>query len=79
MSFKICTIIRETLGLDQSEPINRETLMTDLPFDSLRYVQMIVKIEDEFNIKFDEFSLIQSPTASVGSLVELVKNHGQTV
>ena len=53
--------------------------MTDLPFDSLRYVQMIVKIEDEFNIKFDEFSLIQSPTASVGSLVELVKNHGQTV
>lgn len=71
-SMSICEIIRNTLSLDQSIPIKAETLLSELPFDSLKYIQMIVNIEDEFNVKFEDNELIQSPFTTVQSLVDYV-------
>lgn len=71
-SMSICEIIRNTLSLDQNVPIKAETLLSELPFDSLKYIQMIVNIEDEFNVKFEDNELIQSPLTTVQSLVDYV-------
>ena len=52
---KIVEIIRDQLGLEEDVKIEKETsLMKDLEVDSLDAVEVIMKIEDEFDIEIPD-------------------------
>ncbi|KJF25992.1 acyl carrier protein [Clostridium aceticum] len=49
---KVVNIIREQLGVEDSQAITKETsLMADLEADSLDAVEIIMAIEDEFGVE----------------------------
>lgn len=48
------------------------SLIDDLGFDSIMLVELMMEIEDEFNISFDEVDELVESFDTVGKLMELV-------
>ena len=48
---KLCKIIAEVLGVDAAEVKEDTTFMEDLGADSLDLYQILIKVEEEFDIK----------------------------
>lgn len=46
---QVCTITAELLGVDRSQ-VNSETSLADLGADELDFVELIMELEDRFNI-----------------------------
>lgn len=70
---KIATIIADELGVEEEE-IEMETNLTeDLGADSLDAVELIMAIEDEFNIEIADEDAQKVMT--VKDLVDYVENH----
>ena len=42
------------LGIAENDIKDEMTLVDDLAFDSLTFVQMVLMLENEYNIKFDD-------------------------
>ena len=42
------------LGIAETDIKDEMTLVDDLAFDSLTFVQMVLMLENEYNIKFDD-------------------------
>ena len=59
-------------GIDDRE-LNDEVLLVDLGIDSLKYVEMLVLIEEKFNLMFDESDLGTDSVRSIGDLTNLIK------
>lgn len=51
---KVCNSIAEVLNVDPAEIKPETTFLEDLGADSLDIYQIIMKIEDEFEIRIDE-------------------------
>ncbi len=69
---KITEIIRDQLGLEDAK-IERETsLMKDLEVDSLDAVEVIMKIEDEFDIEIPDEDI--NAFKNLGDIADYVKN-----
>ena len=51
---KVCNSIAEVLNVDPGEIRPETTFLEDLGADSLDIYQIVMKIEDEFEIKIDE-------------------------
>ncbi len=51
---KVCRCIAEILNVDPAEIKPETTFLEDLGADSLDIYQIVMKIEDEFEIKIDE-------------------------
>lgn len=51
---KVCNSIAEVLNVDPAEIKPETTFIEDLGADSLDIYQIIMKIEDEFEIRIDE-------------------------
>lgn len=71
---KIKKIIAEFIMIDSQE-INDEDFLKELGIDSLMTVELILKIEDSFNILFNDSELNPENLVTVKSLVELVEKH----
>ena len=69
---KIQKIIAQTLGIDQSEVTPDKTFENDLGADSLDVAQIIMGIEEEFDVTVD--SDVASKVTTVGQALELIKN-----
>jgi acyl carrier protein len=54
---------------------NQTNLNTDLDIDSIAWVQILFKIENEFGQFRDLDSLISSPYETVEDLIRIIKNH----
>jgi acyl carrier protein len=70
---KVISIVSEQMGVDKAE-IRRETsFINDLNADSLDTVELVMELEDEFdlNIPDEEAEKIQT----VGAAVEFIQKH----
>ena len=72
---KLQKIIAEVMGMDESEIRPEMTFVDDLGADSLDVYQIIVEIEDEFDIKIDDgdaekISTVQDAADQIKKAVE---------
>ena len=71
---KIKEIIVEQLNIDEGAFINLDTnLQEDLDADSLDAVEIIMNIEEEFDIKVDDDELENIKT--IGDIVKYIENN----
>lgn len=73
---KINEILMKMSFLDQP-PAEDMTLKGDLGLDSLKMVELIVALEDEFNIEFDESDLDPKALETVGSIYALANKYAK--
>lgn len=70
---KIRAIIAEQLGIAESSITMQTSLVDDLGADSLDIVSLIMAIEEEFGIEFDEADAEKFST--VGDAVDYISEH----
>jgi acyl carrier protein len=71
---KIKAIVAEQLGLSDTSEITPETsLINDLDADSLDAVEIIMSIEDEFDVEIPDE--VAEGFKSIGSIVEYVEKN----
>ena len=71
---KIIKIISSLTVLDENE-IGEDDSLANLGIDSLRSVELIVALEDNLNVTFDDSDLDPSILTTVKSIIELVEKH----
>lgn len=54
--------------------INKETTFESLSLNSLTYISIIVSLEDEFDIEFEEDYLLQDTITTVDDIIEHIKS-----
>ena len=69
---KLCSIIVDVLGVNESDIDMDTTFIDDLGADSLDVAQIIMGIEEEFDVTVD--SDVASNVTTVGQALELIKN-----
>ena len=69
---KLCSIIVDVLGVDEDKITVDTTFIDDLGADSLDVAQIIMGIEEEFDVTVD--SDVASKVTTVGQALELIKN-----
>lgn len=69
---KLCSIIVDVLGVDESDIDMDTTFIDDLGAYSLDVAQIIMGIEEEFDVTVD--SDVASNVTTVGQALELIKN-----
>ena len=70
---KLREIIAGELKLDVSEISLESTLMDDLGADSLDLFEIVMAIEEEFDIEFDNSIIMQLDSIALGDIVNAVK------
>ena len=75
---KVIFVLSTTLGIqDQAWSLNADThLLDSLPeLDSMAIVELIVALEDQFDIEFDEDDVTAEVFTSIGSLAAFIDTH----
>ena len=72
---KVQAIIAEQLNLDKEKITMESRLTEDLGADSLDAVEIIMQLEDEFNVQIDDSTLQETKTVGdiVNSLEKTIK------
>jgi acyl carrier protein len=70
---KVKTIVADQLGIDASEISMESSFIDDLGADSLDIVELIMALEEEFDIEFPDEDA--EKISSVGDVVEYIKSH----
>ncbi len=60
-------------GLDESMEITKDTMLSELEISSIEMVKLLVYLENEFSIMFDEDTLVEEDFESVGELVQFIR------
>ena len=68
---KLCKIIAEVLSVDPAEVKKETTFMEDLGADSLDLYQILLKVEEEFEMKISPEAVDEIVT--VGQAMDLIK------
>ncbi len=68
----ICDIIRENLWLEEGFEFSEGVTFAELGTDSLDMVEIIMTIEDRFDISIDDEEL--SKVGNLGELTELIRS-----
>ena len=68
---KLCKIIAEVLSVDPAEVKKETTFMEDLRADSLDLYQILLKVEEEFEIKISPEAVDEIVT--VGQAMDLIR------
>lgn len=68
---KVVEIIADTLSVDSSKITKDTNLLEDLQADSLNAVEVMLELEDEFDIEFEDLDIEQFST--VDKIVELIQ------
>ena len=69
---KVKGIIKEQLGVEESE-LSLESSFTDLDADSLDIVELVMSIEEEFNLEISDEEVEKIKT--VGDVVRYIEAH----
>lgn len=72
---KVRQIIIEQLGIEESEITMESSFIDDLGADSLDIVELIMALEEEFNLEIPDEEA--EKIATVGDVVEYIKAHSQ--
>lgn len=70
---KVKTVIADQLGLDENEVNMESSFIDDLGADSLDIVELIMALEEEFNLEIPDEDA--EKISSVGDVVEYIKAH----
>ena len=71
---KVMNIIYQAVEPYNDIVITVDTLFSDLPFDSIKFIKMVVSIESEFDFEFDDEKLLFPTVKSVIEYVNLKVN-----
>lgn len=74
MEKEIMKIMAAMSLLDEDE-VTEDDILTDIGIDSLKIVEVIMEIEDHFNITFDDSDLNPEALTTVKSVIDLVKKY----
>lgn len=69
---KVKEILADQLGIDASKLTLQTNIATDLGADSLDLVEILMSLEDEFNISIPDEKISEIKT--VGQIVEYIQN-----
>jgi len=72
---KVKTIIAERLSIDQSKITDNASFIDDLGADSLDTVELIMQLEDAFNIQIPDEDA--EKITSVGDAVKYIEEHAK--
>lgn len=72
MEEKVINIICQAITLESDIVITVDTLLSDLPFNSIKFIKMVVALENEFDFEFDDEKLLFTQFQTVKSLIEYV-------
>ncbi len=72
---KISEVITDKLGVESSKITPEAKFIEDLGADSLDTVELIMQLEDEFNLEIPDEEAEKLTT--VGSVVEYIDSHSQ--
>ena len=70
---KVCEIVSEQMGVDKSEITTATSFVNDLNADSLDTVELVMELEDEFDMSIPDEEAEKLQT--VGSAVEFIEKH----
>ncbi len=70
LSFIIATV---TEYMDESINIEYDTDISEININSILFVQLVLKIESEFDVEFDDAMLITSKYKTIGDVVSYVE------
>lgn len=73
MKERIDAILKEKSFLDEIQP--EQKLKDDLGMDSLSVVELIVDLEEAFDVEIDESDLNPEELQTVGQIYELVRGY----
>ena len=59
--------------LVNSENINDDSILIAIGIDSVDFITIIVALEEEFNIRFEDMQLIYDDYQTIGQLVSMVQ------
>ena len=68
---KVNEIIMDELGVDEASVVPEASFINDLGADSLATVELVMKFEDEFDIKIEEDEVEKITT--VGTAIDFIK------
>lgn len=77
MNQRFLTLLREHCALEEKE-ITPETPLESLSLDSLSFIALLVGLEEEFGVEFEDEELLLSAWERVGELQKRIeeKEHG---
>ncbi|WP_096189162.1 acyl carrier protein [Evansella halocellulosilytica] len=70
---RIAKIVSERLGVDESEVKPEATFKEDLGADSLDVVELVMELEDEFDLEISDEDAEKIST--VGDVINYIDNH----
>ncbi|MFQ5720570.1 MAG: acyl carrier protein [Acidobacteriota bacterium] len=73
VSQKVKSIIVEQLGVDENEVVAEASFIDDLGADSLDTVELVMALEEEFNIEISDEDA--EKITRVGEAVEYIETH----
>lgn len=71
MNEKILDIISEQFGVDKSELQEDTSFVNDLNADSIQLMELVMSIEEEFDIEIDEDDIAQIET--IGDVIDYIE------
>ncbi len=72
---KVVDVVSSVLGADKSKITESTNFTTDIRVDSLDMVEMMMQLEDVFNLQIPEEEAQKMKT--VGEVIEYIKRHKQ--
>ena len=69
---KVIAVISKSITLDSNIEITVNMQLSELPFDSIKFIKMVVSWENEFNFEFDDEKLLFAQFPTVKSIVEYI-------
>lgn len=69
---QISKIIRKQIGLPKFHILSESDRLDEIGVDSLSYVALVVRLEDEFEIEFPDELLVPPPDFCIGGLYDAV-------
>lgn len=72
---KVQALISELMGLDKSKITEQADFIVDLKADSLDIVQMLIAMENEFGVEFDDDEMHN--IKSVGDVVRYLEKNAK--
>lgn len=68
---KVISIIADALSVDPDKITEETNLIEDLEADSLNGVEVMLELEDEFDVEFEDLDMEEF--ATVGKIVDLIE------
>ena len=68
---RVKKVIKEVIGTE--EIVSEDTMLKELGYDSLKNVELVVMLEEEFDIRFDDSMLSQNNFETVSGIIHFVE------